>query len=528
MKKYQYFFALFGLLIISPLLFWLSWPPNTWTGLVFFAFIPYFFSFEYLVRQKETKRYFFLLLIFSSNLIWNILVTYWLYSISFTTGIAIQITNSTMFTIPWAVYSYADKSSHKNMRYILLISSWISLEYIQYYWLLSYPLLNIGNALSTKPQWIQFMEYTGVLGGTFWVLVSNLFLFKFFKEGIKKGFHLSTYTTLAKSVAVISFPLIFSLIIFNSYKEKNEKVNVLIIHPNVNCRTEKYTMSQEKLIDKYLNLTLEKVGPETDFILWPETAIPDLGWIVDLSDNKDLARIHNKLSQVSNANLITGGVLYEKSNEEGGLNINYHGPSKAWYRTYNAAISLSLVDDKLSIRTKEKLVPVEETIPNRIAYFLRKTFSSLGGFHFSHRANNTDIFINADGVSSLPLICYESLYGQFTSRKVGHRKGIIFVLLNEGWYRNIVGASQFMYASCIRAIENRRSIARSSNDGISCTINEKGQVENMISGFAPHAFNTQLTLNNEKTFYSIVGNYFGYLSIIVCVFCLFIVIFIKS
>ena len=82
---------------------------------------------------------------------------------------------------------------------------------------------------------------------------------------------------------------------------------------------------------------------------------------------------------------------------------------------------------------------------------------------------------NADIV--LPLICYESAFPDFTaqmSRK--YRPDLITIHLNEGWYNNMQGARIFQKMAQARAIENRKSIVRSSNRGISDLIDSKGFV----------------------------------------------------
>ncbi|MEM9859610.1 MAG: hypothetical protein AAF843_19810, partial [Bacteroidota bacterium] len=431
-----------SLIFLSPFFFWLSWPPNQWTGLIFIVFVPHFIVYRYLVQLGSLKGRVFVILVFISTLLWNISTTYWLYKTNVATAFAIQVVNATIFTVPWILYHYVAKRSKNKLKYIFFTALWISLEYIQYHWLLSYPFLNLGNALSTKPHWIQFMEYTGVLGGSLWVLVANISLYKLLNHLLDSGISIKLFTPLAKTAGIISIPLLISIIIFENYEEQGEEVNVLIVHPNIDCRTEKYTKPQADLIDKYLNLTLEKADQDTDFIIWPETAIPDLGWVIDLPKNNDLKKIYNHLSHFKGANLITGGILYEQSTETDDLNVQYHEPSKVWYRTYNAALGLSFANNRMQIRTKEKLVQVEETITNSISYSLRKVFSSLGGFRFSHKKHDPDYFDYGEELFALPLICYESLYGEIASEKIGHKKGIRFINLNEGVYKSINGAAQ--------------------------------------------------------------------------------------
>ena len=88
--------------------------------------------------------------------------------------------------------------------------------------------------------------------------------------------------------------------------------------------------------------------------------------------------------------------------------------------------------------------------------------------------------------------------------------------MNEGWYKNIKDvASRFMYYSSLRAIENRRSIARSSNEGISCFINQRGEINHIVSGFQNKAIKGNLYLNNKITFYTKHGDYIGKISVII-------------
>ena len=63
--------------------------------------------------------------------------------------------------------------------YFALIFFWISMEYIHLHWELAWPWLTLGNVFATIPEIVQWYEFTGVLGGSMWVLVINILLFIF-------------------------------------------------------------------------------------------------------------------------------------------------------------------------------------------------------------------------------------------------------------------------------------------------------------------------------------------------------------
>ena len=90
---------------------------------------------------------------------------------------------------------------------------------------------------------------------------------------------------------------------------------------------------------------------------------------------------------------------------------------------------------------------------------------------------------------------------------------VIFVILNEGWYRNLKTARHFNYFSVLRAIENRKSVVRSSNDGITSIINERGDLLQSLEKFEPSYLKAEVSLNNTITFYTKNGDYLGKIAI---------------
>ena len=411
------------------------------------------------------------------------------------------------------------------MGYVGLVSSWLCMEYFHHMWQFAFPFLTLGNGLSMYPQLVQFYEYTGVLGGSLWILLVNISVFQFLQQYEPAPIlSITRLKPIVLSLVLLVVPALASFFIFISYEDKGKPVEVIAVHPNTDCRNDKYLTRVDSLVERYIRYSYEHISPTTDYVLWPETAITNARWIENLNTNELLNSIkRGLLKDYPKTKLITGAVLYElynaktlSENPEDVPNIRYNREEKFWFHTYNAAFQLTTGDPNLPIRTKIKLVPVEETVPYAKQFgFLRKIVRSMGGYSFDTRRVNANVFNSKNGIGATPLICYESIFGNLTAKYVDEGAQLLFVILNEGWYKNMRGASQFMYYSSLRAIENRRSIARSSNDGISCFINQRGEIQQITKEFKSTSIKGTLLANRSKTIYTIFGDYIGVVSSVI-------------
>src|SRR6056297_496560 len=113
------------------------------------------------------------------------------------------------------------------------------------------------------------------------------------------------------------------------------------------------------------------------------------------------------------------------------------------------------------------------------------------------------------GTTVAPIRCYESIYPQYVASYVKKGAGLLFIITNDGWWGNTPGYKQHMRYARLRAIENRRSITRSANTGISAFINQRGDVIKPTKWWTPTAIRSSLAINEEMTYFSKNGNYLG-------------------
>lgn len=117
------------------------------------------------------------------------------------------------------------------------------------------------------------------------------------------------------------------------------------------------------------------------------------------------------------------------------------------------------------------------------------------------------VFYSYSGIGVAPVICYESLWGDWIGRAVGNGAQFITIITNDGWWGNTSGKDQHLLYAKLRAIETRRYVVRSANTGISCFINQRGDILQQSKWWTRTALKADINLNDTLTFYVRQGNY---------------------
>src|SRR5690606_39303889 len=106
-----------------------------------------------------------------------------------------------------------------------------------------------------------------------------------------------------------------------------------------------------------------------------------------------------------------------------------------------------------------------------------------------------------------PIICYESIYGEYTTGYVKNGANVLFIMTNDSWWGNTDGHRELLQFGNLRAIENRRDIVRSANSGVSAFVNQRGDIVSSLEYEKQGALKGKARLNNEITFYTKHGDY---------------------
>jgi apolipoprotein N-acyltransferase len=165
------------------------------------------------------------------------------------------------------------------------------------------------------------------------------------------------------------------------------------------------------------------------------------------------------------------------------------------------------------------LVPYGEYIPlKRFFPFINKMVVGIGDFY----AGKTRTIFNLPDGSFSVLICYEIIFPDLTRKFVMNGARFLVNITNDAWFGNSSAPYQHLSMATVRAIENRRFIARAANTGISAIIDATGNIQSSSKLFTEQLLTGTIRQLSMQTFYTRFGDVFAYLSL---AFSLFLVAF---
>ena len=427
-------------------------------------------------------------------------------------------------TIPWLLFRFTKKKLGNRIGYASLIFYWLTFEYIHHNWDLSWPWLTLGNVFATSPVWIQWYQCTGTTGGSLWVLMGNILIFrslqarnqfKFQGSQFMQGFLWNVLRiklwSLIVALALILVPILISgmMNISISPEKISKSNNVVVVQPNIDPYNEKFSGNTTEQIAKLIRLSESRIDTNTRLVVWPETAIAAQVGEDRLLNNPYYQPVMQFVQRHPKILLVTGADSYQSFGNEKreGMSIRHDENSGIYYETYNTAAGLN-AGGKPQLYHKSKLVPGPESLPWFLG-FLGKIFESLGGSSGTLGRSDSAVVFWAAGnpYHPAPVICYESIYSDYLTEYMRRGANIITIITNDGWWGNTPGYQQHQAYARLRAIETGCWIARSANTGISCFISPQGGV------LQPQPWNTEAAIKmnipaaTSTTFYTRHGDY---------------------
>ncbi len=444
-----------------------------------------------------------------SMFLWNSIAIWWLWNASGYVTLAAWGLNAFFMTWPLLAYRWIKSATAHHFGGLALIACWLAFEYLHLHWDFSWIWLFLGHCFNTTPQWVQWYEYTGVFGGTVWVLVVAILAHRLVFEGKRN---------LVVVLTVLTVPLLISQILWYSYNDTGTPVEVAVIQPNIDCYFEKFEYNvktglpneryipYQHQVDTFLSLVRQAVRSQTRFVLLPESSLHQV--IDETSPLSDPAvqRFEHFLTNHPGLSLLIGADCYrffpkDAVPQRATIRITQDGYP---YEIYNAGLFLA---DTIGVYHKSKLVVGVETIP--FASVLKPLLLNFGGTTGGVGKSEVGpvVFVNGQNQSLAPVICYESVYGQYVNEFITKGAQFIGVITNDGWWGNTPGHRQHLDFSRLRAIETRRYVARSANTGVSCFINARGEILQSLPYGQAGFLTSTVKLRKELTFYVRHGDY---------------------
>ena len=141
--------------------------------------------------------------------------------------------------------------------------------------------------------------------------------------------------------------------------------------------------------------------------------------------------------------------------------------------------------------------------------FISRILPYLGGTKWGYGMQEERTCLNHNSLNQkiAPIICYESVFGSFVTGYVKNGAEALFIITNDGWWKNTNGYKQHLYYASLRAIETRRPVARAANTGVSCLIDIRGKRTTESEWWSPATIRGEIIPETRITPYVKYGDF---------------------
>lgn len=517
--------------LVTGALLGIAWPAiGGATPLIFIAWVPLLLAEERFATSDRSRRpRSFMLYVLLALAVWNALTTWWLFcvredlSTRLFTVIGPNIGNDVLMCIPWWIMratrrTFGARAHAGRWARLALVIAWTGFERFHMHWDLSWPWLTLGNVFAEHTQWVQWYEITGHLGGTLWVWGVNMLAFRWVMQRHGGG-------AVAVAAAVL-VPWGLSQWRYASFQQKGDPVEVVVVQPNIDPYTDKFNGDPLRQLDDMLAMAGTACTDRTALVVLPETALQEQPrlendgsrllfhglWENDLEGSQSVQRIRAFLARHKGLSVIAGMSSAYLYPEGAALPVTARlDPAlHRGFDAYNAAL-LVRPDGSVEPYHKSKLVPGAELLPfeSVLGPLAGAVALDLGGTTGSLGVQEEREVMSTDRLHIAPVICYESIYGDHVAAHVRNGATLITIMTNDAWWDDTPGYRQHLAYGRLRAVETRRAVARSANTGISCFIDQRGDLHEVTDWWTRDVRKDVLLARSDLTLYVRWGDWIG-------------------
>jgi apolipoprotein N-acyltransferase len=405
------------------------------------------------------------------------------------------------------------------------IAQWII--WLAYEYLCTLGFLGYSYGVTGYSQWriiplIQIAGVTGVWGVSALVTFPSFWLAQALKTMHKSVNYLFEAITLflkKEKVSVIIWAsaltgtLIFGFSVNKDFSSYPAAQIALVQHntdpwlPYKLSNTDQRRRAYQKDLTSLKNLSEEALSsvPKPQLVVWPETAfIPRIYWHKTYRDDQDSWLLVKELLDY----LSSKDIPFLIGNDDARRDPSKNPRQSENYRVdYNGVLLFEKGEIK-EIYRKLRLVPFTEHFPYKKQFPLIYEFLEKADTHFWEKGEEETVF-KGPGFSFSAPVCFEDTFGYLSGNFVRRGADILINLSNDAWSNSLPAQNQHLSMAVFRAIENRRSMVRSTASGQTCAIDPCGRIIDMAPPFAQAMLNVSVPLVKEKTLYTLYGDYTG-------------------
>lgn len=481
-------------------LFWLAWV----------SLVPLLYALKGLSRNESFR------LGLITGLVHYLTLIYWLVHTMRTYGylplylsILVLLLLSFYLAVYFAVFSAAIPALCSKPLSLLIIgpSLWVTLEYIRSFLFSGFPWELLGYSQYCWLSIIQLSDITGVYGVTFLIVFSNisiLLILLYFSQKKWQEIMVTRKLTLAALgtlIFMVSLSFTYGkwrITFVDELIAKSESSRVAIVQGNIEQSVKWDNAFKISTTKKYIDLSGQLKATTPQLIVWPETATP----FYFLYEPELSQMVLNGIKD-TNTYFLIGSPSFSRDNGS----VHY----------YNSAYLISPAGDPIGKYDKAHLVPFGEYVPLRKWLpFLGKMVQGVGDFMTGPKGKVLKWNHSGLGV----LICYEIIFPDLSRAMAKNNASLLLNITNDAWYGISSAPYQHFSMAVFRAVENKRSLIRSANTGISGYIHPTGRVIAKTDIFQDAILTKDVPILKHRTIYTQFGDIFALLCSAICLIAL--------
>lgn len=387
------------------------------------------------------------------------------------------------------------RSRHNLATAFFAASAWAAHEWVRGWMFSGWGWNGLGVALHTAfwlPM-IQIAEFTGVAGLSFLVAFANVILVvtmrRFIAEA-RRG-RVRPHWDFSLTMTLIALVFSFGARVLLQKPGPGIPLRIATVQANI-PQDEKFDEAfEEKIFESYDALTnLALAAGGTQLLIWPEAATPR-GIFADAANHQFIADIAAR----GDFNFLLGSIDGDLAQHDYNIAALFTGRGARW-QTYR----------------KIHLVPFGEYIPFRKTFppFARLAGGMVPG-DFTPGGDFTVFETENPRLKIAPLICFEDTLGELTRHFVENGAQLLVNLTNDGWFGRTAQPEQHLVNAVFRAVETRRPLVRSTNTGVTCSVDPCGRVDMWLLPFRQgfQAREISVPVAGPLTFYTRHGEAFA-------------------
>lgn len=368
---------------------------------------------------------------------------------------------------------------------------WVGLELIRTHALTGFPWGGLGYSQFANIPLIQCADMFGVLGISFIIVICNgglSFAWFLIRERKQRQEALRDLAiTIGCLIVILSSALgygKFRIKTVDQWIQEAPAPRITVVQGNINQDKKWNKAFKDHTVEQYGRLSLEAQRP--DLIIWPETALPFYyGRDVLYSNRVDV------IVRQARSHFLIGSPAVDTTTGEG---IKY----------YNRSYMLNPLSLVTGTYDKTHLVPFGEYVPLQdLLFFIKKLTVQSGNFS---RGETGAIPLSFDGHKTGVLICFEILFPDISREFTANGADLLTTITNDAWFGRTSAPRQHFSIAVLRAVENRRSVIRAANTGISGFIDPAGRILDQTDLFETASLTQPVPALTQMSFYTRHGD----------------------